>query len=90
MTKEKSRARRSDVSPETVRQDFLPNGLRIVTDEVPHVRSVTIGIQIEAGSRDDPDEKPGLAHFIEHAVFKGTDRRTWLDIAKNIEKNGGY
>ncbi|NTU97354.1 MAG: insulinase family protein [Chlorobiaceae bacterium] len=90
MAKEKSRTRCPDVSPETVRQDVLPNGLRIVTDEVPHVRSVTIGIQIEAGSRDDPDDKPGLAHFIEHAVFKGTDRRTWLDIAKNIEKNGGY
>jgi predicted Zn-dependent peptidase len=90
MAKEKSPARHTCNPPETIRQDVLPNGLRIVTDEVPYVRSVTIGIQIEAGSRDDPDEKPGLAHFIEHAIFKGTTRRTWLDIAKNIEKNGGY
>ncbi|NTW56625.1 MAG: insulinase family protein [Chlorobiaceae bacterium] len=90
MAKEKSRRRDPGVLPETVRQELLPNGLRIVTDEVTHVRSVTLGIQIEAGSRDDPDGKPGLAHFIEHAVFKGTQRRTWLDIAKNIENNGGY
>ncbi len=90
MAKEKSRRRDPGVLPETVRQELLPNGLRIVTDEVTHVRSVTLGIQIEAGSRDDPDGKPGLAHFIEHAVFKGTQRRSWLDIAKNIENNGGY
>jgi predicted Zn-dependent peptidase len=90
MAKEKSRSRHNPLSPDTVRQDILSNGLRIITDEVPHVRSVTLGIQIEAGSRDDPDEHPGLAHFIEHALFKGTERRSYLDIAKNIEKNGGY
>ncbi len=74
----------------SVHQGVLDNGLRIVTDAVPYVQSITLGIQIDAGSRDDPEHSPGLAHFIEHAVFKGTTRRTYIDIARNIEKNGGY
>lgn len=74
----------------SVHQGVLDNKLRIVTDAVPSVHSITLGIQIDAGSRDDPEKSPGLAHFIEHAIFKGTKRRTYIDIAKNIEKNGGY
>ncbi len=73
-----------------VHQGVLGNGLKIVTDAVPYLQSVTLGIQIEAGSRDDPEQSPGLAHFIEHAIFKGTKRRSYIDIARNIEKNGGY
>ncbi len=69
---------------------MLGNGLKIVTDTVPYLQSITLGIQIEAGSRDDPEQSPGLAHFIEHAIFKGTKRRSYIDIAKNIEKHGGY
>ena len=76
--------------PFSVHQDVLANGLRIVTDTVPYVQSITLGIQIDAGSRDDPEKSQGLAHFIEHALFKGTRRRTYIDIARNIEKNGGY
>jgi predicted Zn-dependent peptidase len=76
--------------PLSVHQDVLANGLRIVTDTVPYVQSITLGIQIDAGSRDDPEKSQGLAHFIEHALFKGTRRRTYIDIARNIEKNGGY
>jgi len=68
----------------------LSNGLRVATDRIPSVQSVTLGILIEAGSRDDPEGREGLAHFVEHAVFKGTGRRSYLDIARNIEKNGGY
>ncbi|MEI8031867.1 MAG: pitrilysin family protein [Chlorobiaceae bacterium] len=73
-----------------IQQDLLSNGLKVITDSVPYVESVTLGIQIDAGSRDDPENAPGLAHFIEHALFKGTKRRSYLDIARNIEKHGGY
>jgi len=68
----------------------ISNGLRVATDRIPSVQSVTLGILVEAGSRDDPRGREGLAHFVEHAVFKGTGRRSYLDIARNIEKNGGY
>jgi len=74
----------------SVHQDLLSNGLNIVTDTVPYIHSITLGIQINAGSRDDPEQHSGLAHFIEHAIFKGTKRRTYIDIARNIEKHGGY
>ena len=87
MTKENSQPL---AVPFSVHQDVLANGLRIVTDTVPYVQSITLGIQIDAGSRDDPEKSQGLAHFIEHALFKGTRRRTYIDIARNIEKNGGY
>ena len=80
----------SSFSEGSVHHDELANGLKIVTDAVPYVESITLGIQINAGSRDDPDQRPGLAHFIEHAIFKGTRRRSYIDIARNIEKNGGY
>ncbi|MCX6178435.1 MAG: pitrilysin family protein [Chlorobiales bacterium] len=90
MSKENSRHLQTPASKGTVHQDELTNGLRIVTDSVPYVQSITLGIQIDAGSRDDPEQSLGLAHFIEHAIFKGTKRRTYIDIARNIEKNGGY
>ena len=77
-------------SKESVHQGVLGNGLRIVTDRVPYVQSITLGIHINAGSRDDPEHAPGLAHFVEHAIFKGTKRRSYIDIARSIEKNGGY
>ncbi|TCD47852.1 pitrilysin family protein [Chlorobium sp. N1] len=73
-----------------VREERLSCGLRVVTDRVPSVESVTLGILVEAGSRDDPEDAAGLAHFIEHAIFKGTGRRSYLDIARDIERNGGY
>ncbi len=84
------RQQRETPTRESVLEDRLPNGLRVVTDRVPSVESVTLGILIEAGSRDDPEDAQGLAHFIEHAIFKGTGRRSYLDIARDIEKHGGY
>ncbi len=90
MSKQKSLHLSTFSLKESVHQDELANGLKIVTDAVPYVQSITLGIQIDAGSRDDPEQDPGLAHFIEHALFKGTGRRSYLDIARNIEKNGGY
>ena len=90
MSKQKSLHLPTSSSDASVHQDKLANGLKIVTDAVPYVQSVTLGIQIDAGSRDDPEENQGLAHFIEHALFKGTGKRSYIDIARNIEKNGGY
>ncbi len=89
MPKEKQQTP-SSLFSEQVHEGVLSNGLPIFTDAVSSVHSVTLGIQINAGSRDDPEEAGGLAHFIEHAIFKGTSRRSYLDIARNIEKNGGY
>ena len=68
----------------------LPNGLRIVSNHVPYVHSVTLGVWINAGSREDPEGREGLAHFIEHAVFKGTRKRDYVEIARCIEETGGY
>ncbi|MEI6846426.1 MAG: pitrilysin family protein [Chlorobiaceae bacterium] len=90
MTKENKLYQATPFLAMPVQQDVLTNGLRVVTDAVPYVESITLGIQIDAGSRDDPDKCQGLAHFIEHALFKGTKQRSYLDIARNTEKNGGY
>lgn len=73
-----------------VSSSTLPNGLRIVSNRVPYVHSVTLGVWIDAGSREDPPGLEGLAHFIEHAVFKGTGKRDYVEIARCIEETGGY
>ena len=74
----------------TVHLATLPNGITVITDSVPYVESITLGIQINAGSRDDPAHAAGLAHFMEHALFKGTRTRSYLDIARSVEQHGGY
>ncbi len=73
-----------------IRGATLPNGLRVFSELVPYVHSVTVGIWINAGSREDPEGLEGLAHFIEHAIFKGTKKRDYIDIARCIEEAGGY
>lgn len=67
----------------------LPNGVRIVTERVAHVRSASIGIWIKNGSRHEPAALGGISHFIEHMVFKGTDTRTAQDIAREMDALGG-
>ncbi|ASQ91262.1 peptidase M16 [Prosthecochloris sp. GSB1] len=78
------------VSAGPVFEDILPGGLRVFSNHVPHVQSITLGIWINAGSREDPKDMAGLAHFLEHAVFKGTRTRDYLEIARCIEEVGGY
>ena len=78
------------LSPGPFTEDRLVNGLRIVSNHIPHVSSITVGIWVNAGSREDPANTPGLAHFLEHAVFKGTSSRDYVAIAQCIEKVGGY
>lgn len=67
----------------------LDNGLRVVTERMPQIRSLCIGLWFTIGSRDEPDECAGMAHFIEHMLFKGTQRRSPGTIAREIESRGG-
>lgn len=71
------------------KKKILPNGLRIVLEEIPYVRSVSMGVWIQAGSRNEQPELKGISHFIEHMVFKGTGRRSARDIAEEIDNVGG-
>lgn len=68
----------------------LPNGLRIVTESMPEMQSASVGIWVMAGGRHETVEQNGIAHFLEHMAFKGTTRRTALQIAEEIEDVGGY
>ncbi len=70
-------------------REVLDNGLRLVTEAMPHVRSVSIGVWLTRGSRHESDERSGIAHFVEHMLFKGTDSRTAEDIAQAIDSIGG-
>jgi predicted Zn-dependent peptidase len=72
-----------------VEQTTLPNGLIVVTEPMPHVRSVSAGIWIKTGSRSETPELGGISHFIEHMVFKGTSRRTAEAIAREVDSLGG-
>jgi predicted Zn-dependent peptidase len=67
----------------------LPNGLRLLTEQMPHVRSVSIGVWLARGSRHEPQEQSGIAHFVEHMLFKGTATRSAEDIAQTIDSIGG-
>jgi len=68
---------------------ILPNGVRVISERVPSVGSVAVGVWVHVGSRDEPIPINGVAHFIEHLVFKGTTRRSALDIAETVESLGG-
>ncbi|HKC63640.1 MAG TPA: pitrilysin family protein, partial [Pyrinomonadaceae bacterium] len=68
----------------------LDNGLTVLTEHMPGLRSVTVGIWARRGSRHEAPELNGICHFIEHAVFKGTMRRTALDIAIESDRLGGH
>ena len=66
-------------------RDVLGNGLRILTERMTQVRSVSIGVWLTRGSRHETAERGGIAHFVEHMLFKGTATRTAEDIAQAIE-----
>jgi len=70
-------------------RDVLPNGLRLLTERMPHVRSVSIGVWLARGSRHEPQAQSGIAHFVEHMLFKGTATRSAEDIAQTIDSIGG-
>jgi len=67
----------------------LDNGIRIVSHEMPEHRSVSLGIWVENGSRHESEAENGLSHFIEHLLFKGTERRSAAQIAEEMDAVGG-
>src|SRR5687768_1270989 len=79
----------TDVTESAIVRDVLPNGLRLLTERMPHVRSVSIGVWLARGSRHEPQERGGIAHFVEHMLFKGTATRSAEDIAQAIDSIGG-
>src|SRR5690606_42013058 len=72
-----------------VRRTVLPSGVRIITEAVPPVRSVAVGVWVAVGSRDESPRLAGASHFLEHLLLKGTRRRTALQISAEIEGLGG-
>ena len=72
-----------------VRRTVLPGGIRVVTEAMPLVRSVSLGVWVGVGSRDESPAVAGASHFLEHLLFKGTPRRSALDISAAIEAVGG-
>ncbi|MGB6410501.1 MAG: pitrilysin family protein [Candidatus Deferrimicrobiaceae bacterium] len=73
----------------TVAKTVLGNGVTILSENVPHLRSATVGVWISVGSRDESPPDNGIGHFIEHMLFKGTARRRAIDISREIESVGG-
>jgi predicted Zn-dependent peptidase len=72
-----------------IRREVLPNGLILLSEEMPHIRSISMGIWMKSGSRDEDPEVNGISHFVEHMVFKGTTTRTAQQIARQVDSIGG-
>ncbi|WP_018126208.1 M16 family metallopeptidase [Balneola vulgaris] len=73
-----------------INKTVLPNGLRIVTEHIESVKSISVGIWVKTGSRNETKDQAGVTHFLEHMLFKGTDTRSAYDIALSMESVGGY
>ncbi len=73
----------------TVRRTVLPSGLRILTEAIPATRSASVGVWVGVGSRDETPAQSGVSHFLEHLLFKGTHKRSALDISAQVEAVGG-
>jgi predicted Zn-dependent peptidase len=73
----------------SIRRQVLPHGLTVITERMEHIRSASIGIWLETGSRDEDPHWNGISHFIEHMVFKGTKHRTAEEIARQVDSIGG-
>ncbi len=84
------RVSRSSAGDGTYQKTVLDNGIRVVTETIPYVRSISLGVWANVGSRDESPTQNGLSHFIEHMVFKGTRKRSVKDIAQSLESLGGY
>ncbi len=78
-----------EVPDRNIRRTTLPNGMIILTEPMPHLRSVAMGAWIRAGSRHEAPEVNGISHFVEHMVFKGTENRTAQAIAREVDAIGG-
>ena len=71
-------------------REVFPNGVRLITEQMDHVRSVSVGVWLTRGSRHEPREHGGIAHFVEHMLFKGTTTRSAEDIAQQVDSLGGH
>lgn len=92
VTRDRTRERAASFtlsSSSIIIRDVLDNGVRVVTESMDHVRSVSIGVWLTRGSRDEVAELGGIAHFVEHMLFKGTTARSAEDIAQAIDSIGG-
>src|SRR3954469_12582708 len=76
-------------NPRDISRTSLPNGIRVITETVAHVRSVSIGVWIGTGARRETAKNNGISHFIEHMLFKGTTNRTAEEIAREADSTGG-
>ena len=72
-----------------IESTVLPNGVRVITEVMPHVRSVSVGVWVGTGSRRESPEQNGITHFIEHMLFKGTSKRSAEEIARSVDSIGG-
>jgi predicted Zn-dependent peptidase len=81
---------RRQTEPLNYKKTVLDNGIRIVSEKIPHVRSISLGVWADVGSRDENATQNGISHFVEHMVFKGTKKRSVRDIAQSLESLGGY
>ena len=72
------------------KKSVLNNGIRLVTERIPYVRSVSIGAWLNVGSRDEVPDNNGISHYIEHLLFKGTKNRTAVEIAESLESVGDF
>jgi len=84
------RGRTGSIRDRNIQKTVLPNGLVVVTETMPQVRSVCVGIWLGHGSRVETPEQNGITHFIEHMVFKGTRNRTAEQIARSMDSIGGH
>ncbi|WP_083971212.1 M16 family metallopeptidase [Actinoplanes awajinensis] len=80
---------KTSILQDGVRRTVLPSGLRIITEVIPHTRSAALGIWVGIGSRDETPAMSGASHFLEHLLFKGTHKRTAMEISSEIEAVGG-
>ena len=74
----------------TYKKTVLANGIKIITEHIPHAKSVSLGIWVNAGSRDEFEQERGIFHLIEHMIFKGTKSRSATQIAKDLDTIGGF
>ncbi|MBP6963310.1 MAG: insulinase family protein [Armatimonadetes bacterium] len=72
-----------------IRKDILPNGVRVISEMVPHVQSVSVGVWAGSGARDEDEQYQGISHFLEHMLFKGTETRNARQIAEEFDSIGG-
>ncbi|HBY63018.1 MAG TPA: peptidase M16, partial [Solibacterales bacterium] len=73
-----------------VESTVLDNGVRVITEHMPHVRSASVGVWIGTGARSETAAENGICHFLEHMLFKGTQNRSAEDIAREVDSIGGH